>query len=106
MNANTLPSERIFDYIKKDDNDCWVWQRHRNSWGYGVVSLSKRVKERTHRLAYELRIGPIPRDKIVLHRCGNPACINPAHLYAGTWKDNAADRARMGRHRTPFPLKR
>lgn len=78
------------------DGECWVWMRHRNNHGYGKLTINGRGVF-SHRLSYELSIGPIPDDKIVLHRCDNPACINPSHLKLGSQSDNMKDCYRKGR---------
>lgn len=78
---------------------CWEWQpKSRDQDGYGVFKFEGR-QWRTHRLAYTLAVAPIPDDLHVLHRCDNPPCGNPAHLFLGTAKDNNADRDQKGRHR-------
>lgn len=76
---------------------CWNWQGRRNKWGYGCTRVKYKTKL-AHRLAWELWRGPIPQDIKVLHRCDNPACINPDHLFLGTCKDNVLDAVRKGRH--------
>jgi hypothetical protein len=53
-----------------------------------------------HRIVYEALIGPIPIGCYVLHRCDNPRCHNPAHLYAGTLSENMRDMWSRGRHPT------
>jgi hypothetical protein len=78
--------ERLLDGIVKRDNGCWEWQgpfTHR----YGQISDQNR-RHRAHRLAYELWVGPIPQGLSVLHKCNNPPCCNPAHLFVGTQKEN------------------
>ena len=64
--------------------------------GYGVTWASERLM-RAHRVAYALVEGPIPEGLEVLHRCDNPPCCNPAHLFIGTKSDNMRDMAAKGR---------
>jgi hypothetical protein len=71
----------------------WVGAHHPN--GYGEFREHGQLI-RAHVRAYELTYGPVPSGLWVLHRCDNPACFEPAHLYAGTVKDNARDAARAG----------
>ena len=82
--------------------DCWLWLGGRTSAGYGLTagSLTDR-REYAHRIAYNLAHGAFPPDKLVLHRCDNPACFNPEHLFLGTQLDNLADCEAKGRRRGP-----
>lgn len=77
---------------------CWLWAGYRAPGGYGKVYW-RRQKHLAHRLAYELLVGPVPSGMQVCHRCDNPSCVNPAHLFVGTQKDNMKDAVRKGRVR-------
>jgi hypothetical protein len=79
-------------------DDCWPWTGGRNADGYGVFHMSKTSTVASRR-AFELTSGPIQAGLYVLHRCDNPPCCNPAHLFAGTLLDNNRDRERKGRGR-------
>jgi hypothetical protein len=74
-------------------NDCLVFTGSKNEDGYGQTG-----RGRAHRLSYELHHGPIPQGMCVLHRCDNPPCINPTHLFLGTMSDNMRDMHAKGRH--------
>lgn len=78
---------------------CWEWQGTRAPNRYGSVTFHNRAVS-THRLAWELTHGPITDGLWVLHRCDNPPCCNPAHLFLGTPTDNAQDRNAKGRANT------
>lgn len=80
---------------------CWVWLRSRSGgrMGYGRVQFRGRL-EVAHRVAWTLAIGPIPEGLFVLHKCDNPPCVRPDHLFLGTAQDNSRDRDEKGRHRS------
>jgi len=82
---------------------CWEWvgaQHKPPPENYGRVGFRSRLY-RTHRFSYMIHVGPIPVGLWVLHRCDNPPCVNPAHLFLGTSDENIADRDRKGRQRVP-----
>lgn len=84
---------------------CWPWKARRNDHrgSYGIWDRrvdGKRVARQAHRVAYEMRVGPIPEGLLIRHTCDNPPCCNPAHLIPGTAAQNSADMVRRGRHWT------
>lgn len=74
---------------------CWLWQGARTRAGYGTLRVGGKTKRATHILAF-LLTGEWP-PACMCHRCDNPPCVNPAHLFPGTYADNNQDRHRKGR---------
>ena len=70
---------------------CLIWRHRLDAYGYGTLRLDGKTCK-AHRIAYEMSRGEIPEGKIILHMCHRRCCIQPAHLYAGTRKQNAEDR--------------
>lgn len=77
-------------------NDCWEWQAARNNKGYGQFGRGRRLFL-AHRVAWEIWYGSAP-SQCLLHRCDNPACVRPDHLFEGSIADNNRDMATKGRH--------
>lgn len=75
---------------------CHEWTHALTSAGYGQINVGGRPLP-AHRVSWVLSKGGIPDGKHVLHRCDNPMCVNPDHLFLGTPKDNATDRTTKGR---------
>lgn len=99
------PSDRDLFMVRVDPqpNGCWFWRGNINTNGYGLFALYGQRRIGAHRAAWELTRGPIPQGMIVCHRCDNPRCVNPEHLFIGTHLDNARDRVSKGRGRYPGP---
>lgn len=97
MSGKAWPLEgRFWERTTKTEPGCWEWQGWQAGKGYGMINyLGKKVY--AHRLAWTLFWGPIPNDLHVLHRCDNPLCINPHHLFLGTNLDNIKDCIAKGR---------
>lgn len=83
------PIERVLSRTEFTDG-CWNWTGYKCERGYGILGVD-RTPTKTHRISYEAHVGPIPAGMYVLHRCDNRLCLNPAHLFLGTHKDNMRD---------------
>lgn len=90
---------RLKARCKITSSGCWEWQGSRTPEGYGRKVAFGRICT-THRLA-ALFSGQRVAGKLVCHRCDNPPCINPAHLFVGTQRDNITDCVSKGRRNTP-----
>jgi hypothetical protein len=95
-------------FIQTSSNDCWGWTGAKfKKNGYGAFGINYKMKL-AHRVSYEIFIEQIPTDLCVLHKCDNPLCVNPNHLFLGTHRDNMQDmvkKSRQGRKLTKDEIK-
>jgi hypothetical protein len=89
-------AERRFWAKVEKTEDCWIWTGARNPDGYGNVGIRKKFMK-AHRVAWMITSGPIPEGMRVLHRCDNPSCVKPDHLFIGSQYDNVKDMERKNR---------
>lgn len=82
-------------YVEDDDTNCWEWTAATNKSGYGRIRIDD-VLRYAHRVSYRIHVGDLDDGAQVNHRCHNPRCINPDHLYSGTQKDNIEDAIEQG----------
>lgn len=85
--------------MKVLDTPCWEYTGYRSTQGYGRIRIDKQEKL-THRLSWEIHNSLIPEGQQVLHKCDNPPCCNPEHLFLGTQIDNLRDAREKGRMNT------
>lgn len=95
---------RFWSKVKLPDviggaDQCWEWQASKNNGGYGTFRIGK-IIVKAHRMAYQLSFETIPHGLAVLHKCDNPKCCNPTHLFLGTAADNIRDMDNKGRRGT------
>lgn len=96
--------QRFWEKVSKSEG-CWEWQGSVGTGGYGKISLQQSRKiVLAHRVSWTLHFGDIPDGMLVCHRCDNPPCVRPDHLFLGDTKANADDMVRKGRHRSGMSL--
>lgn len=82
------------------DSTCWLWMGCLGHNGYGRLRHDGKVAL-AHRVAYEIFVGEFDKTKFICHKCDNPRCVNPAHLFCGTHQDNMDDMHQKGRWTSP-----
>jgi hypothetical protein len=92
--------ERFWNNVIRLDNKCWQWIAATSTYGYGKMWICGQLIN-SHRISWIIHYGEIPVGKSVLHRCDNPPCTNPKHLFLGTQGDNVRDAVKKGRQFSP-----
>lgn len=94
--------QRFEDRLNKGVS-CWEWLGSKNKNGYGTMKIDSKMYF-SHRLSYEIYNNTkIPDGMLVCHKCDNPSCVNPEHLFIGTHKDNFDDMCNKGRQKIIAP---
>lgn len=96
-----LPAEERYRLQTRKVDGCWKWRGAKDRDGYGIFDAEwKGVRyTKAHRFSYAFHLGEDPGLRQVLHRCDNPECTNPEHLFLGSNADNMADKIAKGRAR-------
>ena len=95
MPKNAPYEERFFQKVNKTDS-CWIWVGAKTSRGYGSIRINGKSIG-AHVFSYTHFKGKIPDGMIICHTCDNPSCVNPDHLWTGTYEDNHRDMWLKGR---------
>jgi hypothetical protein len=88
--------DAFWSRVAKQPDGCWLWQGSKSRSGYGVAIFDGRGSRATW-ISWLLHNGPVPRGMFMLHKCDNPPCVNPEHLFVGTGADNMRAMAAKGR---------
>ena len=98
MKLTAQDAERFWSRTKRVESGCLEWQGSKFSQGYGVFYNDKKLLK-AHRVAFHLSVSPIPDGLFVCHKCDNPSCVEPSHLFLGNAMDNNHDMMLKGRYK-------
>ena len=99
-------ADRLWEKVDRSAgaDGCWIWTGAKGARGYGRITVveadGKKIAKNAHRVAWELTHGPLLKGQLVCHNCpggDNPSCVNPAHMFIGSHKENMRDMAKKGR---------
>lgn len=100
MKPIELNKEYILDRVKiNKDTNCWEWLLSKDNWWYWRCK-NKWIVDRIHRISYKVFVWEIPKWLLVCHKCDNPICCNPEHLFLWTHIDNMNDMVSKWRNKT------
>ena len=101
MIMESMNEKRIINFWEKvnigDKDDCWIWNRAIQSSGYGSFGIGNGKTALSHRVAFTISNGEIPKGLCVCHQCDNKLCCNPNHLFLDTIAGNNKDMVEKGR---------
>lgn len=105
-NSLTLQDiNRFWSKVSQSSGDnCWLWLASTNREGYGYFYFNYAMFK-AHRVSWIIAYGDIAPGMLILHRCDNPSCVNPSHLFSGTNQDNTNDKKAKGREHHPVGAK-
>lgn len=95
---NTYKNRFYSKILLPNEDGCMLWTGSKTLYGYGQFA-HKKITTRSHRFSYIFHIGEIPKNLLVCHKCDNPSCVAPDHLFLGTPRDNMLDKMKKGKGR-------
>jgi hypothetical protein len=97
VNLDLIPKRLLEKIVTDKKTGCWNWIACKNNRGYGKTSF-RGNQDLSHRVFWKIINGEIPFGMFICHKCDNPGCVNPEHLFLGTPKDNMQDCVIKDRH--------